>query len=458
VKAALGAPEVASVLVPREELLSLDLTELTVWLGPSRRTRSWPATSTRASGASRRSRSSSPSARSCPGPSRRRAPSRRSPTRTRATGRTGSRCSRRALGRGGRRALTEADEGRDQRQLGVVDAQGAAPRSPARRATTGRAADRAGYAAQGNILVSGETVDALAETFEAAAGRSPSGCSTPRGAQAAGGDSRGSSRPRCSSSSGTAATRLSDILVDLRVDDHEAPIEELRRLYGLHQQLFGTTPRDSGCRSTTSCAPRSRRLARLGYERLEDWAGAANLEERVDGDAEIDPVVLDELRRSDERLRDREPDGDRVGAGPARCVDAAAQALRDHGLRDQRLHGGRGGQDVVEEHDEDGSATRRSTSSCRAGDVRARRRGGDVPAGSAVFLRDPKVKRYARAEEPARRCSRSAASRAARVSGVGVLLRAYRSATRDTRGARRDRRGLEQKPGTRRCSTTWPAS
>ena len=40
------------------------------------------------------------------------------------------------------------------------------------------------------------------------------------------------------------------------------------------------------------------RLAMLGYERLEDWAGAANLEERVDGEDEIDPVVLDALRRA----------------------------------------------------------------------------------------------------------------------------------------------------------------
>ena len=39
------------------------------------------------------------------------------------------------------------------------------------------------------------------------------------------------------------------------------------------------------------------RLGRLGYEHLEDWAGVENLEERVDGDAEIDPVVLEELRR-----------------------------------------------------------------------------------------------------------------------------------------------------------------
>ena len=40
------------------------------------------------------------------------------------------------------------------------------------------------------------------------------------------------------------------------------------------------------------------RLARLGYERLEDWAGVENLEERVDGDDAIDPVVLDALREA----------------------------------------------------------------------------------------------------------------------------------------------------------------
>ena len=61
--------------------------------------------------------------------------------------------------------LTEADEGRDQRQLGVVDGRGGAA------SFTGPgchdwAGGRTGhcYAAQGNILVSGATVDALAET------------------------------------------------------------------------------------------------------------------------------------------------------------------------------------------------------------------------------------------------------------------------------------------------------
>ena len=83
------------------------------------------------------------------------------------------------------------------------------------------------------------------------------------------------------------------------MDDHEAPIDELRRLHGLHDQLFGETPRDQWLPVDEELrAEIDERLATLGYERLEDWAGVANLEERVDGDAEIDPVVLRELRRS----------------------------------------------------------------------------------------------------------------------------------------------------------------
>ena len=60
--------------------------------------------------------------------------------------------------------LTEADEGRDQRQLGVVDAAGRAETftgSACHQWAGGRTGP--GYAAQGNLLVSGETVDALAD-------------------------------------------------------------------------------------------------------------------------------------------------------------------------------------------------------------------------------------------------------------------------------------------------------
>src|SRR6476659_4731773 len=68
--------------------------------------------------------------------------------------------------------LTSEDEGRDERQLGVVDGHGGSA------SWTGpECLDWAGhlngpcYAAQGNILVSAETVEALAETFQATAGR-----------------------------------------------------------------------------------------------------------------------------------------------------------------------------------------------------------------------------------------------------------------------------------------------
>ena len=199
------------------------------------------------------------------------------------------------------RRLTEADDGRAERQLGIVDAAG-------RGATyTGDecldwAGGRAGpgYAAQGNILVSGETVDALAETFEASSGSLGERLiEALAAAQAAGGDSRGQQSAALlvvERDGGYAG--LSDVALDLRVDDHESPIEELRRLHALHEQLFGKTPRSEWVDVDDELrAEVNERLGRLGYERLEDWAGVENLEERVDGDTAIDPVVLEELRR-----------------------------------------------------------------------------------------------------------------------------------------------------------------
>jgi len=199
------------------------------------------------------------------------------------------------------RRLTEADDGRDERQLGVVDAAGRAATftgSACHAWAGGRTGE--GYAAQGNILVSGETVDALAETFEASAGPLAERLlESLAAAQAAGGDSRGQQSAALlvvQRDGGYAG--LSDLLVDLRVDDHEAPVEELRRLFALHDQLFGSTPRDRWLAVDDELrAEIAGHLAALGYERLEDWAGVANLEERVDGEDEIDPVVLAELRR-----------------------------------------------------------------------------------------------------------------------------------------------------------------
>ena len=202
--------------------------------------------------------------------------------------------------------LTAADDDREQRQLGVVDAQGRAATFTGKEChdwAGGRTGE--GYAAQGNILVSQETVDALADTFEATTGAPLAvrlmDCLD--AAQAAGGDSRGQQSAALlvvERDGGYAG--LSDTLVDLRVDDHERPLEELRRVYRLHHALFGQTPREEWLEVDDELAAELRvRLARLGYEgeladAFERWSGNENLEERVEGIDRIDPVVLEALR------------------------------------------------------------------------------------------------------------------------------------------------------------------
>jgi uncharacterized Ntn-hydrolase superfamily protein len=202
--------------------------------------------------------------------------------------------------------LTAADDGREQRQLGIVDGKGQAATY-----TGGECYDwaggrtGAGYAAQGNILVSAETVDALVDTFEGTGGKPLAerllDCLA--AAQAAGGDKRGQqSASLLIVERDGGYAQLSDIVVDLRVEDHERPIEELARIYRLHQAIFGETPRDQWVQVDDTLAEELReRLAKLGYEgELGDaflrWAGNENLEERVDGIVAVDPVVLEELR------------------------------------------------------------------------------------------------------------------------------------------------------------------
>ena len=203
--------------------------------------------------------------------------------------------------------LTRADAGRDQRQLGVVDAQGRAATYTGLGCLEwagGRTGD--GYAAQGNILVSGDTIDAMAMAYEGSAGAPLAerliGALT--AAQDAGGDRRGQQ-----SAALLVVQRdggyggLSHVLIDLRVDDHPTPIAELRRLYDQHQLLFGETPRTEWLTVDDVLARElTDRLGALGYDgTLADafarWAGTENLEERIDGVAHIDPVVLKELRQ-----------------------------------------------------------------------------------------------------------------------------------------------------------------
>src|SRR3954452_19661797 len=204
------------------------------------------------------------------------------------------------------KALTEADEGRAHRQVGIVDAKGGSA------SFTGEECfDWAGgetgpcFAAQGNILVGEQTVTALAAAFAGSEGRPLAErlLECLAAAQAAGGDRRGqqSAALLVVERDGGYAS-MSDVLVDLRVDDHAQPVAELARLYRLHDLLFGKTPRETWIDVDDTLATELReRLARLGYDgelaaAFATWAGTENLEERIDGVDQIDPVVLAELR------------------------------------------------------------------------------------------------------------------------------------------------------------------
>jgi uncharacterized Ntn-hydrolase superfamily protein len=204
--------------------------------------------------------------------------------------------------------LVGGDGGREERQVGVVDGRGrAASYTGAQCLEWAGGRTGPGYAAQGNILVSEATVDALAETFETSAG-SPLAArlvSCLQAAQRAGGDRRGQqSAALLVVREGGGYAGLSDVLVDLRVDDHPAPIAELERLLGVHELYFGETPEDEWLDVDDGLARELReRLDRLGYrgESLEAafaaWAGTENLENRVRGLEHVDPIVLEELRR-----------------------------------------------------------------------------------------------------------------------------------------------------------------
>jgi uncharacterized Ntn-hydrolase superfamily protein len=203
--------------------------------------------------------------------------------------------------------LLAEDDGREQRQVGMLDREGRTA------VYTGSgcvewAGDLSGpfYAAQGNMLVSGDTLAAVAETFEGA-GSVPLAerlLAAIAAGQAAGGDRRGQQAASLRVVGRGGGYGGADVVADLRVDDHAEPVRELRRLFGLHQLYFGSTPEEEWLPVDGGLERELRaRLDGLGYTSgdlaadLEAWAGVENLEERVRGAARLDPVVLDEIRK-----------------------------------------------------------------------------------------------------------------------------------------------------------------
>ena len=209
--------------------------------------------------------------------------------------------------------LTKLDARREERQLGVVDAHGASATytgSECMDWAGGVAGD--GYAIQGNILEGSRVIALMEEAWLGSDRREPLSrrlLAALSAGDAVGGDRRG----RQSAALYVAGEEGGygggdDIIVDLRVDDHEAPIPELARLLTIHEMLFGKPdPKDlMPLRGALAEEVRSLLGAR-GYiagdvstaeldRVLAAWAGVENLEERL-VPGRLDPVVLDHLRR-----------------------------------------------------------------------------------------------------------------------------------------------------------------
>jgi uncharacterized Ntn-hydrolase superfamily protein len=199
--------------------------------------------------------------------------------------------------------LIADDPGGPERQIGIVDAAGGSATHTGPECfdwAGGRAGG--GYAAQGNLLAGGAVVAALADTFEATEGPLVERLLASLAAgDAAGGDRRGRQ------SAAVIVREVdggygggTDILVDLRVDDHADPVTELQRLYAIHDLLFGRTPEDQLIPVEQVQAELSELLATVGRSGpvelgLREWAGLENLEERL-YDGRVDPVVLRALR------------------------------------------------------------------------------------------------------------------------------------------------------------------
>ena len=234
--------------------------------------------------------------------------------------------------------LTEADEGRDHRQLGIVDSNGNAATYTGANCIDwagGRTAE--GVAAQGNLLAGKQVVDALIDTYLAGGLPFPELLlKSLKAADDAGGDRRG--RQSCAllvvrENGGYGGNN--DRMLDLRVDDSENPIDGVGHLLTLYH-LYGDRPRTEELLpiDETLAAELQRLLEKTGYtpatttrgsglaaivdslgvERtgearatpdswddawqgaMSEWMSVENLEERMTASGWLDPRVLEHLR------------------------------------------------------------------------------------------------------------------------------------------------------------------
>ena len=205
--------------------------------------------------------------------------------------------------------LLEEDEGRDHRQVGIVDSDGNAATYTGSECfdwaggVSGGSGERGGFAIQGNILTGPEVVEAMAaawsETADQAIERRLLAALT--AGDRAGGDSRGrQSAALLVVRDGAGYGGNDDTAVDLRVDDHTDPVTELARLLDLNDLYLTASTPEEQVPITDDVRAELESLARAaGKDDLHAWVGSENYEMRVDAGptpAWIDRRILDIIR------------------------------------------------------------------------------------------------------------------------------------------------------------------
>jgi uncharacterized Ntn-hydrolase superfamily protein len=199
--------------------------------------------------------------------------------------------------------LLEDDPGRDHRQVGIVDSDGGAAShtGPACLDWAGSLTGD-GYAIQGNVLTGEEVVAAMQAAWEASDDEAPLARRL-LAALAAGDDAGGDRRGRQSAAllvveDGAGYGGLDDIAVDLRVDDHAAPVAELARLLDLNDLYLTASTEDEKVPVTAELAEELEEFAKAhGHRDFHAWVGTENYEMRVSPElAWIDEKILDIVR------------------------------------------------------------------------------------------------------------------------------------------------------------------
>jgi uncharacterized Ntn-hydrolase superfamily protein len=201
-----------------------------------------------------------------------------------------------AEGREPRDALDEllaADEGREVRQVAFLDTAGATAAHTGSNCVphAGHQSDR-NVTVQGNMLRSADVWPAMREAFDATGGTLAERLlAALDAAEAAGGDYRGRQAAGLVVVAGERDEQPSvDRIYDLRVDDHDDPLRELRRL---HRLAAGHRRRN---RIDETADPEEERQAALEAGLREDEAAmAALLVHARRGDADAAVAVLREL-------------------------------------------------------------------------------------------------------------------------------------------------------------------